>query len=218
MKTRKELENLLIEYGSLMGKKNFTPGTSGNMSFRYGDKVLITASGTANGYLKSGDFVLIDYDGNLAENSGKKPSSEKLLHTEIYKKRQDLNVVLHVHSPYLCSFAAVGIELDKPVMAEISYYFGKIPLADYALPSPLKDHSKTASPKESLSWKLRLSRLGAQRPSSRMLFEDLPVAWGIWISRPTLSVHAMPEAGLTFRSAKGMVIMEYHLLFCRLLT
>lgn len=135
MKTRKELENLLIEYGSLMGKKNFTPGTSGNMSFRYGDKVLITASGTANGYLKSGDFVLIDYDGNLAENSGKKPSSEKLLHTEIYKKRQDLNVVLHVHSPYLCSFAAVGIELDKPVMAEISYYFGKIPLADYALPS-----------------------------------------------------------------------------------
>lgn len=135
MKTRKELENLLIEYGSLMGKKNFTPGTSGNMSFRYGDKVLITASGTANGYLKSGDFVLIDYDGNLAENSNKKPSSEKLLHTEIYKKRQDLNVVLHVHSPYLCSFAAAGIELDKPVMAEISYYFGKIPLADYALPS-----------------------------------------------------------------------------------
>jgi len=135
MMTRKEMENLLIEYGHLMGQKNLTPGMSGNMSFRYGDKILITASGSANGYLKQDDIVLIDYDGNAVEGEVKKPSSEKLLHIDIYKKRQDINVILHVHSPYLCSFAAAGISLDKPVMAENSYYFGKIPLADYALPS-----------------------------------------------------------------------------------
>lgn len=135
MMTRKELENLLIEYGHLMGQKNLTPGMSGNMSFRYGDKILITASGSANGYLKQDDIVLMDYDGNAVEGEVKKPSSEKLLHIDIYKKRLDINVILHVHSPYLCSFAAAGISLDKPVMAENSYYFGKIPLADYALPS-----------------------------------------------------------------------------------
>lgn len=135
MKTRKELEKLLAEYGSRLGKKNYSPGTSGNLSFRYGDKILITASGSANGYLKDDDFVLMDYDGNAVSGEVKKPSSEKFLHTAIYKKRQDLNVIFHVHSPYLCSFAAAGIALDKPVMAEISYYFGKIPLAEYALPS-----------------------------------------------------------------------------------
>ena len=32
MMTRKEIENLLIEYGKLMWQKNYTPGTSGNMS------------------------------------------------------------------------------------------------------------------------------------------------------------------------------------------
>lgn len=138
MKTRKELENLLIEYGRLMGNKNLTPGTSGNMSFRYGDKILITTSGTANGFLKHDDFCLIDYDGNAVSGEVGKPSSEKLLHTAIYRKRQDLNVILHVHSPYLCTFASAGIELDKPVMAEITYYFGKIPLAEYALPSTRK--------------------------------------------------------------------------------
>lgn len=138
MMTRKELENLLIEYGHLMWQKNFTPGTSGNMSFRFGDKILITASGSANGFLKPDDIVLIDYHGNAVSGESKKPSSEKLLHTEIYKKRQDVNVILHVHSPYLCSFASSKIALDKPVMAEISYYFGKIPLADYALPSTKK--------------------------------------------------------------------------------
>ena len=135
MMTRKELENLLIEYGHLMGQKNLTPGMSGNMSFRYGDKILITASGSANGYLKQDDIVLMDYDGNAVEGEVKKPSSEKLLHIDIYKKRLDITVIVHVHSPYLCSFAAAGISLDKPVMAENSYYFGKIPLADYALPS-----------------------------------------------------------------------------------
>ena len=88
--------------------------------------------------MKSEDVVLIDYDGIAQDGEIKKPSSEKLLHIEIYKKRPDLNVILHVHSPYLCSFAAAGIALDKPIMAENTFYFGKIPLAEYAMPSSVE--------------------------------------------------------------------------------
>jgi len=143
MTTRKEIEDLLIYYGSLMGKKGLTPGTSGNMSFRYGDKILITSSGSANEFLKNEDIVLINYDGSAEDSEAKKPSSEKLLHIEIYKKRPDLNVILHVHSPYLCSFAAAGLALDKPVMAENTFYFGKIPLAEYAMPSSVELAEKT---------------------------------------------------------------------------
>lgn len=144
MMTRNELEKLLIDYGKQMRQNNLTPGTSGNMSFRYGDKILITASGSSNGYLKNDDFVLIDYHGNTVEGENKKPSSEKLMHIAIYKKRPDLNVILHVHSPYLSSFAAAGIPLDKPVMAENTFYFGKILLADYALPSSVELAENTA--------------------------------------------------------------------------
>lgn len=144
MMTRNEIENLLIDYGKLMGQKNLTPGMSGNMSYRYGDKILITASGSANGYLKKEDIVLMDYYGNSVEGENKKPSSEKLLHVAIYKKRPDLNVILHVHSPFLSSFAAAGVPLDKPVMAENTFYFGKILLADYALPSTVELAENTA--------------------------------------------------------------------------
>ena len=84
------------------------------------------------------DNTLMDYDGNAISGETKKPSSEKLMHVAIYKKRPDLNVILHVHSPYLSSFAAAGIPLDKPVMAENTFYFGKILLADYALPSTVE--------------------------------------------------------------------------------
>ena len=39
-----KLKKELISYGKLAGEKNFTPGYSGNLSARYGDKILITSS------------------------------------------------------------------------------------------------------------------------------------------------------------------------------
>lgn len=143
MKSIKELKLEMIEYGKLAGLKNFTPGVSGNFSARFEDKILITASGTANGYLKENDFTLIDFDCNIIEGS-KKPSSEKLVHVEFYKMRPDINYILHVHSPYLSSFASAGLALDEPIMAENVFYFGHIPLAEYGLPSSIDLVKKTA--------------------------------------------------------------------------
>ena len=51
-----KLKKELIEYGKLAGVKNFTPGYSGNFSARYGDKILITSSGSANGYLSEDEL------------------------------------------------------------------------------------------------------------------------------------------------------------------
>ncbi len=131
---RKNLSQKIIEYGKLCGEKNFTPGYSGNISARYGKGMLITTSGSSNGYLKSGDIVYTDFNGNSLEK-GKKPSSEKFLHIEIYKMRPEINFVIHVHAPYLSSFASAGLDLMEPIMAENVFYFGGIPLAEYALPS-----------------------------------------------------------------------------------
>ena len=86
---------------------------------------------------------MIDFDGNVVEGS-KKPSSEKMLHVEFYKMRPDINYILHVHSPYLSSFASSGKALDEPVMAENVFYFGQIPLAEYGLPSSNDLVEKTA--------------------------------------------------------------------------
>ena len=138
-----KLKSELIEYGKLAGIKNFTPGYSGNFSARYGDKILITSSGSANGYLSEDELVLMDFDGNLVEGN-KKPSSEKMLHVEFYKQRPDVNYIIHVHSPYLSSFACCHIPLDEPVMAENVFYFGQIPLAEYGLPSSYDLVEKTA--------------------------------------------------------------------------
>ena len=134
MFSRCKLTKEIINYGRLCGVKNFTPGYSGNISARYKDGMLITTSGSSNGYLKKENIVYTNFEGKALDN-GKKPSSEKFLHIEIYKKRPEINYIIHVHSPYLSSFASAGKDLMEPIMAENVFYFGGIPLAPYALPS-----------------------------------------------------------------------------------
>ena len=143
MKDLAELKQEIIKYGKLAGEKNFTPGVSGNISARYGENVLITASGTANGYLEEDDLSVVDFSGNLILGN-KKASSETPLHLEFYRMREDINYIIHVHSPYLSSFASCGIALDEPIMAENVFYFGQIPLAQYGLPSSKELVEKTA--------------------------------------------------------------------------
>ncbi len=128
-----KLKDKIIKYGKIAGKRGLTPGFSGNISARLGDKVLITATGSANGFLKDRDFALIDFDGNVVDGYSK-PSSEKMLHIEFYKKRPDINAIFHFHPPFLTSYAASGKELEEAILAEIVYCFGKIPAAEYALP------------------------------------------------------------------------------------
>jgi len=129
-----QLKNEIIKYGDIVDIKGFSPGTSGNISCRYEDKIVISASGSSNGNLAYEDLVVIDFNGNVVEGD-KKASSEKMLHVEFYKKRPDINAIIHVHPPFLSSFAVARKSLEAPAMAENVYYFGKIPLADYALPS-----------------------------------------------------------------------------------
>lgn len=134
---KNKLINEIIKYGKLCGEKNFSPGYSGNISARYCDKMLITTSGSSNGYLKKSQIVVTDFEGNSVEK-GKKPSSEKFLHIGIYKLRPEINYIIHVHAPYLSTFASSGKDLMEPIMAENVFYFGGIPLAEYALPSTMQ--------------------------------------------------------------------------------
>ncbi len=134
---KKTLIQEIIDCGKLCGEKNFTPGYSGNISARYRDGMLITTSGSSNGYLSADELVETDFEGKSLE-AGKKPSSEKFLHIGIYKKRPEFNYIIHVHSPYLSTFASAGKDLMEPIMAENVFYFGGIPLAEYALPSTME--------------------------------------------------------------------------------
>jgi len=127
----------IVKIGKLLYDKDLTSATSGNISIRSGNKVYITATGTALGFLTEKDVVEIDIDGKEF-NSNEKASSEKFMHLAIYKLRPDLNAIIHCHSPFTTAFAACRKELSAPIIAENVLYFGKIPVADYGMPSSQK--------------------------------------------------------------------------------
>lgn len=75
-----------------------TSGSSANISFRYGDTIYISASGTCFGRLTKEDFVEITLDGRMLGQ--KKPSKEYPMHLAFYQKSPELKAVIHTHGPY----------------------------------------------------------------------------------------------------------------------
>ncbi|NID14804.1 methylthioribulose 1-phosphate dehydratase [Luteibacter yeojuensis] len=76
----------------------WTPATSSNFSMRIDDDLAaITISGRDKGRLGRDDIMLIDMHGK-AVGSDHRPSAETGLHTQVYRRFPEANVVLHTHS------------------------------------------------------------------------------------------------------------------------
>jgi L-fuculose-phosphate aldolase len=84
------------------------------------------------GALTPEDLSKIDMEGRLL--SGKKPSSEYLLHLCFYRARPDVAAVIHAHPPLSTGMASAGEALDKPLTSELIITLGRVPLAPYATP------------------------------------------------------------------------------------
>jgi len=97
----------LIDVANSIYEKGLVSGKSGNISARFktenGDIIAITPTLKSLANLDEKDIVLVDMDGNVLTSG--KPSSEVNMHLEIYKKRSDVNGIVHTHSPYATGFS-----------------------------------------------------------------------------------------------------------------
>ena len=83
-----------------------TTSVSGNHSIRFRNKkwMWITPSGVPRYKLHSNDLVKVHLKtGKVFGNI--KPSIELNLHRNIYKKRRDVNAIVHTHSPFTIAFS-----------------------------------------------------------------------------------------------------------------
>ncbi len=99
-------------------------GTDGNMSvfIRSLGIILITPSGMRYEDMSPDDIVAIDTMGNILEGHVK-PSSEWRMHTAIYNARNDINAIVHTHSPYATAFAALRRSIPA-VLSETLMFLG----------------------------------------------------------------------------------------------
>ncbi|MCJ2012957.1 class II aldolase/adducin family protein [Methylobacterium sp. J-076] len=84
-------------------------GTSGNVSCRFRDGLLITPSGVPVQDLTPGSIVPMGLDGSFP--AGTKPSSEWRFHRDILAARPEVGAVVHAHPVYCTGFAICGREI-----------------------------------------------------------------------------------------------------------
>jgi methylthioribulose-1-phosphate dehydratase len=88
----------IVDAAGELSALGWTPATSSNFSMRAdADHAAITVSGRHKGRLGRGDIMLIDLDGHPVGTDAR-PSAETALHTQIYRRWPEINVVLHTHS------------------------------------------------------------------------------------------------------------------------
>jgi L-fuculose-phosphate aldolase len=105
-------ENLrqeLIVTAREMNRSGLNRGTSGNLSVRSGEGMLITPSGLPYDTLGEDDIVYLEDGGDEQPNSAgqRKPSSEWRIHRDVYRARPDAQAILHAHPAYSMALACL---------------------------------------------------------------------------------------------------------------
>jgi L-fuculose-phosphate aldolase len=125
----------IVEIGRRMYARGYTASNDGNISVRVGDdRLLMTPKSVCKGFMTPDMMCVTDLTGKKIQGD-RDPSSEMLMHLEVYRQRPDVKAVVHAHPPTATGFAVAGIPLDRAVLAEVLTTLGSIPLAEYATPS-----------------------------------------------------------------------------------
>ncbi|MGF7398523.1 L-ribulose-5-phosphate 4-epimerase [Thermoanaerobacterium thermosaccharolyticum] len=128
-----QLKQRVYKMNMMLPKNNLVTMTSGNVSGRDPDTglVVIKPSGVLYDDMTPDDMVVVDLDGNVVE--GKlKPSVDTATHLYVYKHRNDVNGIVHTHSPYATSFAALGRSIPVYLTAIADEFGCAIPVGPYA--------------------------------------------------------------------------------------
>jgi L-fuculose-phosphate aldolase len=133
--TESSLRADIVEVGRRMYARGYTASNDGNISVRLdGSRLLMTPKSVCKGFMTPDMMCITDLEGRKLQGD-RDPSSETLMHLEVYRQRPDVQAVVHAHPPTATGFAVAGIPLDRAVLAEVLTTLGSIPIAEYATPS-----------------------------------------------------------------------------------
>ncbi len=120
----------IIDHCLKMNANGLNQGTSGNVSVRHEDGLLISPSGIPYDDLTTADIVYVDHEGTA--HSELNPSSEWRFHLAIMGQREDVHAVVHCHPTYSTALAMCHLEIPASHYMIAAAGGDSIPCATYA--------------------------------------------------------------------------------------
>ena len=127
-KLRNEVWQMHLE----LPKNGLVTWTTGNISGRDGETglVVIKPSGVRYETMRPEDLVVVDLEGKVVEGD-LNPSVDTATHLYVYSHRPDVGGIVHTHSPYATTFAALGRPIPMYLTAMADEFGCPIPCGDY---------------------------------------------------------------------------------------
>jgi L-ribulose-5-phosphate 4-epimerase len=110
-------------------------GSGGNVSVRVNETAMvITPSSVKYQELSSADICVVGFDLSVIEENDKlKPSVEAGMHSIIYRKRPDVNAIVHTHQIYGSVFGLINTPIPA-LFDEVAFSLGQmVEIVPYAL-------------------------------------------------------------------------------------
>ena len=131
-----QLRDALVDRGRSLYERGYAHGSSGNLSVRLADGVLITPTGSSLGRLDPARIAKIQTDGMTI--SGDPPSKEAFLHLAMYARRPSAHAIVHLHCTCAVAVSCLVHEDTRNVLAPLTAYHvmrvGTLPLIPYFRP------------------------------------------------------------------------------------
>lgn len=129
------LEGKILDVCKALHARNLLAAADGNISYRINDnEILITPTGQTKAFMDQKELAVITLDNKILRGN---PSSERLMHLEIYKKCPQAKAVVHAHPPTAIAWSIAFANLKEIPFTELPEAIlaaGKIPIVPYARP------------------------------------------------------------------------------------
>jgi ribulose-5-phosphate 4-epimerase/fuculose-1-phosphate aldolase len=126
----------LVAAGRKLAGLGLSPGSSGNISVRVGDTIVMSPTGSDLAALDAQQLSVLDFEGNLL--SGPKASKEYPFHRAMYRRNAETEAIVHLHSTYAVGVSCLAPWSAMSAIPPITPYFvmrvGQTPLIPYAAP------------------------------------------------------------------------------------